>query len=572
MSLLGVQVGGQRVPIAINGSLVFPPAAGCQCCERYRCKQGGVPCQECVRDDAGEYATMEDCQEQCPQKLCVWCVEQIEYNRCGDSYMVYGCTTTSCDTDGDCIVPSQAVVAGPVVYEAGQEPECFCPPSPEVPPDPECCDDGECGCCYQCVDGVCVYGCPDGYACLGCECVPPEEYYYCCREPGTQCSGSCQWEATAYDPVTYAPAWLLTVPCADGCDCLPPEASPTYPGEVYMSSCTNPGGNPGATFCQTGPCQYPYEYVSGPHSSLVDCCAVCGCRYECAVPGYSCFPDPLGPYASLEACQSECVPPGSLGTCCYTIAPHTQDNTYNNPPSPLGCAIEKGCFGIMTFADCESRKTNTGTNTYWYSEFLDCELCPITQSRPCCYEDPEQPCVLLCHETDENCCDELGGTLYNSLTDCADTWPSGREACRPLQCSWPPAQSQQGVASGGCTCDRSQDYTSPEIQGDCSGAAIQVQWQAGYPTALNLHCNWTWVRNWSRCGGGNAAANNVCQEYRILAIKHDGTVVDLTATAVVNVADLTCCVCTINYGQNPCLNNECQPLAFYPDPVPVCLP
>lgn len=554
------------VPVIEGNALVLAPPLGCRCCKRYSCRPGGIPCQECVRDNAGPYTSLEECEPECPSLTCVYCVEEAAEGPCGDTYITYACTNTSCDSNGDCIPPAGTVVAGPSVTSTPTSDPCICPDPPDPPPTPECCDTSDCGCCEQCVDGTCVGGCPAGTVCLNCECVPPEQYYYCCRETSA-CTGSCQWEALQADPNSSQLTWILNVPCSDGCTCLPPPDPPYSMGEVYTSSCSGGGGS--ATNCQLGPCEAPLEYVSGPHSSLPDCCASCGCKYDCAIPGYYCFPDPVGGYESLEECQASCQPPSSLGTCCYTIAPNSEDNTYDNPPFPAGCALVKGCFGVMSFFDCEALKTATGTNTTWYADYSDCSFCPVTQSRPCCYPDPADPCVLLCSETDEACCDDLGGTLYTALADCDDTWPSGKSACRPTDCSWPPGQTDALVLENGCSCSRLQEYTAPPPTGACNNSP--VQWQPGYPASLG-NCNWTWVHDQSRCGGGANGADHVCDRYRILRIDNNGDVVDATADAVVNTDDLSCCSCTINYGNQPCVGDECLPLPYFADPVPQCLP
>lgn len=551
-------------------SLLLPPSdsPGCACCPRYECVPGGISCQECVLDNDGQYRTLAECEEQCPAKTCIYCVEEEVDGYCGTTYTTYTCTRMSCDDEGDCIEPNAVVVGGPVITEAPDDVACFndvCPNPPEPPVEPECCVDADCACCHQCIDNECVYGCPEGTICLGCECVPPEQYYYCCRDPESACTGPCLWEATAYDPQTYAPVWMLTTPCGDAeCDCLPPPSSPQYPGDTYESSCSGSGSGTGAGSCQLGPCSPTQEYVSGPHESLTACCVACGCNYDCAVPGYYCFPDPLGAYTSLSACEAECTPPGTLGTCCYTIAPYSEDN--NNPHDVFvdNCLLEKGCFGIMTFQDCEALKTTTGTNTTWYNEYTDCDFCPVSQSAPCCYEDPDVPCSYLCAETDESCCDSVDGELYVALQDCTDTWPSGREACR-LPCSWPASPAPFSALNGGCACTVEQSYSAP------AGTGIVVQWKPGYPANLGS-CTWTWVYDWSRCGGGAAGVDHSCFQYRILRTDINGNVSDITATAVVNVADLAGCTCTLNYGAQPCNGNECAPLPFHPNPVPVCPP
>lgn len=564
MTLLGFFDGNRRIPVVDAGALVRPPPLGCRCCKRYSCEPGGIPCQECVRDNAGQYTSLEECQPECPSLTCIYCVEESAEGPCGTTYITYACTPTSCDENGDCIQPA-GVVAGPLITESPSTVECFnqvCPQPPDPPPTPECCNSTDCGCCEQCVDGYCVPGCPAGTVCINCECVPPENYYYCCRE-SAECTGSCQWEALQPDPNSSQLEWILNIPCESGCTCLPPPDPPYSMGEIYNSSCSGEGGS--TTNCQLGPCQEPLEYVSGPHTTLPDCCAVCGCKYDCAVPGYYCFPDPLGGYDTLADCEAACTPPSVLGACCYTIAPYSDDNTYTNPPFTDGCALLKGCFGVMSFSDCEALKTTTGTNTTWYADYDDCSLCPITQSRPCCYEDPDDPCILLCEETDESCCDDIGGTLYTALATCNDTWPSGQSACRPVECTWPPGQQDALSLSNGCSCNRLQEYAS----GTCNDAAIV--WNAGYPALLG-NCNWTWVHDLSRCGGGQNGADHVCERYRILKIDGNGDVQDVTADAVSNTDDLSCCSCTINYGAQPCNGDECLPLPFFADPVPTCLP
>jgi hypothetical protein len=570
MPLLGNNAG---VPFVSGGALVLPPeGVACECCPRYDCVPGGIDCQGCVQTDDGPYRSLAECEPECPPQTCVWCVERDVLGPCNTVYATYECTETSCDENGDCLAPEQTVVEGPLKTEDADGVVCFndvCPDPPDPPPVPDCCIDGDCPACHQCIEGVCVEGCPPGYICFEEECVPPEDYYYCCRDL-TSCTGDCTWESAQQAPPPFGDGsfyWLNTIVCESPteCDCISPEDPPTEIGQVTYTSCTSSGvGGSGTGTCQQGPCGPDQELISGPHGSLVECCASCGCSYDCAVPGYYCFPDPLGVYNTLAECEAACQPPDVSGTCCYTIAPYSEDNGTIEPVE--GCALVRGCFGIMTFAECESLATETGTNTSWYSEYTDCGLCPVTEEGVCCYAG-EDPCATSCIVTDESCCEALSGTYYTAIDSCEDTWPSGADACRTsLGCGWP--LSQYESVFGTPYRIISQTYESPD---SAYLSCIQSpQWQAGYPEGL-VDCDWRWVRDFSRCAGGAAAENHACERFRVMRLSGD-TIIDITSSVVDNPDELECCICVRNYGNSPCTGGECIPSPFFADPEADCLP
>ena len=572
MPLLGNNAG---VPFVSGGALLLPPdGVACECCPRYDCVPGGVDCQGCVQTDDGPYRSLAECEPECPPQTCVWCVERDVLGPCNTTYVTYECTQTGCDEDGDCIAPEQAVVAGPLKTEDVDDVACFnevCPDPPDPPPVPECCVEGDCPPCHQCVDGSCVEGCPPGYICYQDECVPPEDYYYCCRDISS-CTGDCTWESAQQAPPPFGDGsfyWLNTVACEspEACDCISPEDPPTEIGQVTYTSCTSSGSGSGTGTCQQGPCGPEQVLASGPHGSLADCCAVCGCAYDCAVPGYYCFPDPLGGYDTLAECEAACEAPGTTGACCYTIAPYSEDNQTLSPTP--GCSLVRGCFGVMTFAECEALKTDTGTNTTWQSEYQDCNLCPATESRVCCYADEDDPCIMICTVTDESCCESVSGNYYTALESCEDTWPSGADACRTdIGCDWPMPVTEE--TSGSPYQVRSLAYASPAVAYLYLSCIQQPQWKAGYPEGL-VDCDWRWVRDFSRCAGGAAAEDHACERFRVMRLSGD-TIVDITSRVIDNPEELECCVCVRNYGNSPCIGGECIPSPFFADPEADCLP
>lgn len=505
-----------------GNALMLPPQGvpGCICCPRYECLPGSADCRECRYDVNGQYRTLQECEQECEPEVCVWCVEFDEPSWCDTTHVSYTCVATTCDEDGICILPELPVVAGPVKApppEAGSPCDnIVCPEPPPPPPEPECCNDGDCGCCRSCLDGDCI-DCPPGTVCIDCECVVIEDTYYCCR-----------------DPYEYGQ----------------PEPTP---------------------YCQRGPCAPPAETIGGPYRDYGPCCLACGCSFSCAIPGYYCHPDPLGPYATEAECLNNCVPPpDGDGACCYTIAPHSEDNET--------CTLIKGCFGVMSFDECEALKTTTGTNTSWYEEYDSCSLCPVTESSVCCHDDPESPCAeSICEMLDESCCDEIGGTLYLAVETCEDLWPSGLSACRDdAPCTWPAEDQEQYFEL--VFKERKFEYTPAPprpIAGDppCIGAP---QWNAGWPAKLDADClgRWRWVRSESRChqaAPDGSRYGTTCVRYRLMAIK-GARIIDLTPIAISNPQDLECCACTRNGNWAECLGNECVPLTFLDDPEANCLP
>lgn len=522
MPLLGVRVGGVVVPFRNGNTLISPPvgAPGCACCPRYDCLPGTVDCQRCEFDRNGPYRSMAECTPECPAETCMWCIEIDEPGPCGESYVTYTCTATPCDEDGVCIHPGLPVVAGPIKVADPFSVDCFndlCPTPPDPPPTPECCDPSECPCCYTCYNGDCI-GCPPGTVCIDCQCVPIEESYYCCKEP-----------------------------------------------DVY-------GEPPKEPFCQLGPCAPPLETVGGPYGDYNGCCASCGCFFDCNPLTYGCFPDPLGPYELLDECEEECIPPGTGGACCYTIAPYSEDNETVSPVE--GCALIKGCFGIMSYEACEALKTDTGTNTTWYADYDTCDLCPVTESTVCCYDDPDNPCVTMCVETDESCCDALDGTQYFVPEDCEDTWPSGLDACRDdLACAWPDPDAETYFEA--IFKERLYEYTPPPpvfLDPPCIKAP---EWNAGYPDNME-GCDWRWLREETRCHQPdliNRPFNygETCVRYRLL-MKKGSRIVDITSDAVANTGDMECCSCRRLNNWAACQGNECEPLPFLTYPEANCPP
>lgn len=509
-----------------GNSLVSPPVGfpGCVCCPRYDCLPGGFGCQECKYDRNGPYRTLLECEPECPEELCAWCVEFDNTDRCGDPYQTYACVTGPCDEDGACLPPGLPIVAGPIKITDPSLLDCegdLCPPAPPLPPEPECCGDEDCGCCESCIDGECV-GCPPGTVCVNCVCMPPEDPYYCCQEP--------------YE---------------------------------Y-------GQPPPDTYCQRGPCAPPATQVGGPYEDYTDCCASCGCNYECRVPGYECYPDPAGPYETPGECEESCQPPGSLGACCYTIAPYSEDNDTLLPVE--GCALVRGCFGVITFSECEALKTATGTNTTWYPDYDTCDLCPVTEESVCCYDDPDSPCAdTLCLELDESCCDAINGTRYLAVEDCESLWPSGLSACRDDQaCNWPAPDSEQYFEQ--VFKERGYEYTPqpPRPLNSDPPCILAPQWNAGYPAKLDADClgKWRWVRQYSRCnqaGVDGVRYGKDCVRYRLMA-KKGSRILDITDAAVSNSADLDCCACSRANNWAGCQGNECEPLQLLELPEAICLP
>lgn len=514
-----------------GNSLISVPAAGqsCICCTRYACVPGSTECQHCVESPSGTFVTIEECEAACPQETCIWCIEDEWPGPCGEPYYVYRCVQTFCDETGTCIEPNGVIVAGPVKVEDLAEADCaaICPPQPPPPEYPDCCGDEDCPCCYNCVNGYCVE-CPPGTVCINCECVPIDEAYYCCQDP------------------------------------------------------TEYGSPPPAPYCTRGPCAPPATTVGGPYRDYTSCCTACGCRFYCD-QNYNCQPGPAGEYATIEECEESCYPPpDGSGVCCYTIAPYSDDNNYNKPPFDVGCAIVKGCFGIMSFEACEALNTDTGTTTQWYDEYDNCSFCPITASHVCCYPNPDNECELLCSETDTGCCEDFGGTSYEALRTCDERWPSGAEACRQDGCVWPFSETFGPVSIGGSTHFWGQlffpvqgppsppPFPPPNGSPPCIKAPI---WSEGYPAALE-DCNCRWVYDYSRCfENANPGNATKCERWRLWCLRA-AQFVDLTFTATRNnPEDFDCCGCEDEFNWiDPCEGDECTPLPFLDDPEPLCPP
>jgi len=575
-------LGKNGVPFVVGNRLVRAVAGDddnrptCRCCDKWSCVTGGEDCQSCEVDKDGVYATLEECEEACPPQQCLWCVETTLFGPCGEEYPTYSCTVTDCDDEGECIAPGLVEYAGPLKVEKDEEVNCYaqiCPEPPAPPPVPECCYDSDCPCCHSCVNGQCVYQCPSGYTCVNCECVPPPTEYYCCQESG--CSGECEWEVSQEAPPPFgngAKFWLQNTYCEDPVACYCPTPTESTEelsvGDTTQTYCTSgsgePGGPGGETSCHVGPCPEPLITISGPHYSLADCCAVCGCEYSCSPVGYYCFPDPLGIYDSLEECEEACDPGEAIGACCRTIAPNSQDNAI---PGVDPCTLYKDCAGMMTFAACEALKTNTGTNTSWYAQYNSCDLCPVTQVGVCCAPDENDPCGTVCSVTDESCCDEIpGSTYYVALQDCEDTWPSGLDACRTSDpdCSWPEAQ-EETVQQEGSTKTRSVTFDLVEPPAGCE--QIAPEWIEGYPDALT--CDWRYVTDYSRCVLLDGT-EKVCQRLRVMRLGGD-KIVDITELVLSNPEDMTCCVCRRGNGAD-CTGDECEPLPYFDGPEADCLP
>jgi hypothetical protein len=580
MPLLGK--GG--LPFRIGDRLIsVPQTPGCLCCERYSCRPGGDGCQSCEVDPDGEYTTLEECEAECQAEVCIWCVEETRSGPCGEEYLWYRCEEGGCDETGSCVPPSGVIVSGPIKTSSPSSVACFnavCPDPPPPPPVPECCSDADCGCCRQCVDGYCV-DCPPGTTCIECECVPVDQAYYCCQEP--ECSGECEWEVAQEAPPPFgngAKFWLQNTYCDDpvSCNCPTPTDSPEdlAVGDTTHTYCTligeEPGNQGGGAYCQIGPCAAPLIPISGPYKTYTQCCEFCGCKYACDPNTYTCFLSPSGIYDSAFDCEQLCEPESEFGTCCYTIAPYSDDNNYDNPPAPPGCAIVRGCFGIMSFQECMALGTETGTTTYWNDDFLDCDLCPITASHVCCYPDPDDPCETLCHETSEECCEDMGGKDYTALRTCDERWPSGLSACRTeLNCEWPAGRDEW--VFGAPLQIREQFYSTAPRRFDDPPCIQNVQWNPGYPEALQ-NC-YRWVRDLAKCeesvAGQQHPYRKFCVRYRLMKLEGDA-ITDITAIAIANPGDLDCCQCERNLNWADCNGQECEPLPFFPDPEANCPP
>ena len=510
-------LGNAGTPVRFGNSLVLAPreSLGCVCCTRYDCVQGGVGCQQCIESKDGPYETIEDCEAACDPSFCVWCVEETREGPCGTNYVGYRCVQTRCDENGDCILPNEPVVSGPIKVRDIATVDCdadICPAPPDPPLIPECCDVGDCPCCHACIDGVCVE-CPEGYVCVDCQCIPIDEAYFCCQGP------------------------------------------------------TEYGSPPPDPYCQRGPCPPPSTTVGGPYDSYSQCCLECGCRYSCD-SDYICRPDVAGPHPTYEECVEQCdPPPNDLGACCYTIAPMSDDNFYNNPPFPFKCAAVRGCFGVMTHEECAALATDTGTTTVWEENYDTCDLCPTTASHVCCYPDPDNPCETLCDEADEHCCEAMGGKDYVALRTCEDRWPSGLSACREEACVWPLPKDEWFFEA--VLRYRAQEYVPAPPNGD-PPCIKPPQWAPDYPEKIAA-CDYRWVRDLSRCSDAATGLQHWCVRYR-LYVKRGVILQDITPEAVLNLDDMECCYCQRNNNWAECQGDECNPLPFFADPETDCLP
>lgn len=415
----------------------------------------------CIPVAIGPYATLEECQENCPE-----CEEDGDCpagQKCCDGVCCQCCDGELCPNGQPCV-------------------NCMC--------EPECETDLDCDECQICENGNCV-PCPIGWECIDGECwPPPPERYYCCTYTVTGSDGSqvsktrCQ-KGPCRDGMTTAggPYRTYAQCCESGCGCRykcdpgSGECSPEEQGQYdevqkCRDACEPPGDRgaccytiPPGTAKNPGPCAKKGcegETTRDQCQSSDDVYRVWKRGMKCNTcptdeQNVCCKPRDDNPceVECFETCTQECedkggksnprfrscgddhplygTPPckpitsgGPEGACCY--------------PDNAGCDVVPQCDCITNGGEFKGEGTTCNPDPCGCEEDSDCPEGQVCCDGECC--DADNCCNDTCHEGPVGACCIDGECIEcYSAAECAQyggTYQGDGASCEGVTCPTPP--------------------------------------------------------------------------------------------------------------------------------------